>query len=128
MKKKYSLSDTDFEIMEVIWDSGRKEIMARDILKMMNELRGKNWKIQTMTTYLGRLVTQGMLKTEPFGRKFIYQVAVTRDSYKTWYAKFVVENLYEGSPRNFLQSLSDKKMKKKELEDLKEWISKIQTK
>ena len=57
MNLKYSLSDTEQEIMEVLWEKG-DSIKTRQLLELFNE-RGKDWKRQTLNTFLSRLEEMG---------------------------------------------------------------------
>ena len=59
-----SLSESEMEIMRVIWDAG-EPVTAAWLLEVFAH---KGWKIQTVSTFLSRLVEKGVLSVERRGR------------------------------------------------------------
>ena len=55
-----SLSESEMEIMRVIWDAG-SPVTAAELLELFAH---KGWKIQTVSTFLSRLVEKGVLSVE----------------------------------------------------------------
>ena len=68
-----SLSESEMEIMRVIWDADAP-ITAAQLLELFAH---KGWKIQTVSTFLTRLVEKGVLTVERRGRSNFYTPAVT---------------------------------------------------
>ncbi len=58
------ISDSEWEVMRVIWTLGQSD--AKEITALLSE--NKNWKAATVKTLLGRLVKKGVLKTESQGK------------------------------------------------------------
>ena len=52
-----SLSESEMEIMRVIWDAGSPVTAA----ELLERFAHKGWKIQTVSTFLSRLVEKGVL-------------------------------------------------------------------
>ena len=61
MKKKYGLTYTEMEIMEFLW-SQENEVQFKEILIYANEKLHKDWKRQTLSTYLKNLQMAGLVK------------------------------------------------------------------
>ena len=57
------LSKTEYEIMEYFWGMGDKYTFG-ELMKYFNENLDKNWKKQTLNTFLSRLIEKGLLKKE----------------------------------------------------------------
>ena len=57
------LSKTEYEIMEYFWRMGDKYTFGK-LMKYFNENLDKNWKKQTLNTFLSRLIEKGLLKKE----------------------------------------------------------------
>ena len=57
------LSKTEYEIMEYFWEMGDKYTFG-ELMKYFNENLDKNWKKQTLNTFLSRLIEKGLLKKE----------------------------------------------------------------
>ena len=49
------------EIMEFLWDTNKK-LSASEILKYFNDNKSKNWKKQTLNTFLVKLIEKGSLQ------------------------------------------------------------------
>ena len=55
MDKKFGLSETEYELMEFFWDNpGEKSF--KEILEYFNNVKGKNWKKQTLSTFFKELL------------------------------------------------------------------------
>ena len=81
MKKIFNLSDTELEIMEFIWKA-EKKLTFKEIMEYVNESMSKNWKKQTVSTYLTHLQESGLLevdKTMP--RTYLYSAACSKEEY-----------------------------------------------
>ncbi len=54
------LSETEMEVMQVIWASDNP-ITSGELLDIFAQKKGKKWKGQTIATFLARLVEKGVL-------------------------------------------------------------------
>ena len=57
------LSKTEYRIMEYFWSTGGKYTFG-ELMKYFNEEEDKNWKKQTLNTFISRLIEKGLLKKE----------------------------------------------------------------
>ena len=78
MKQFQSLSESEMEVMRVIWASPTPVTSA----EMLERFSAKGWKIQTVSTFLTRLVDKGALKMEKRGRGNLYSPALTPEEYR----------------------------------------------
>ena len=75
MKKTPKISEAEWEIMKVLWESS--PVTANDIVK---KLSGKsNWKRETIRTLINRLVQKKALAFEKKGRQYHYYPLFTED-------------------------------------------------
>ncbi|HWQ41528.1 MAG TPA: BlaI/MecI/CopY family transcriptional regulator [Desulfosporosinus sp.] len=117
------LSETEMEVMQIIWESGHP-ITSGELLDIFARNRGKEWKGQTIATFLARLVEKGVLISTKQGRANIYTPRISPEEYKSQEAKSVLETLYEGSVKTFLATLYDgKKLTKDEMAELRRWFA-----
>lgn len=65
----YTLSDSELFVMKVIWRS-EESLSLQDIAERVNRIYGKNWKPQTVSVFLGRIV-----------RKIFWSANVREDSF-----------------------------------------------
>ena len=77
-------------VLMVIWDFDEKPHLS-DIVKGINERYGKDWRPQTISTYLAHLVRKGDLSFERKGRVFLYTPLVDKKSF----CKQQLKNMYE---------------------------------
>ena len=54
-------------VMKVIWDS-TEELALQEVMDGVNHENSKNWKPQTVSTFLSRLVKKGFLNMYRKGR------------------------------------------------------------
>jgi predicted transcriptional regulator len=123
MRRIKDISETELEIMEYLWKQ-KEPIQTVDLLAFFNQEREKNWKLQTLSTFISRLVDKGLIKSEVRGRGTVHQPAITFEEYNRLKAQNILEALYEGSIKNFFVALyGDKKLSKEEISELKQWLS-----
>lgn len=116
-----SLSDSEMEIMQVIWS--KPEPMTSALL--MELFADRAWKAQTVNTFLTRLVSKGALRMERQGRGNVYFAAFSQKDYHQQEARHVIDSMYHGSVLDFLAAFyGGEKVSKDELETLKQWFDK----
>lgn len=117
------LSETEMEVMQVIWESGHP-VTSGELLDIFARNKGKEWKGQTIATFLARLVEKGVLTSIKQGRGNIYKPRMSPEEYRRQEAKSLLETLYEGSVKNFLTTLYDgKELTKDEMTELRRWFA-----
>ena len=85
------LSKTEYRIMEYFWSTGGKY---------------KNWKKQTLNTFLSRLIDKGLLERKKEETKAYYGAALTKAEFKQRKAKAILEECYEGKISHFIAALT----------------------
>lgn len=123
MKKFQKLSDTEMEIMTIIWGLN-KEVTSSELLDIIEKERGKRWSGQTIATFLSRMTEKEVLTSVKRGRSNYYMSSLTMEEYRQREAEGILNDMYKGSVKKFLSALYyGKKMNKKEIDELKEWFS-----
>ena len=74
------ITDCERLVMLIIWDAS-KDLSMQEICAECNQRFGKNWKTQTVSTFLARLVQKGSLSMQRKGRVFYYTPLVTKQEY-----------------------------------------------
>lgn len=119
MKQIQSLSEAELEVMSAIWETG-EPVTSTELLKRFS---GKGWKIQTLSTFLTRLVEKGVLGVEKRGKSNLYAPALTPAEYRQRQARQVIEERYHGSLPDFLTAFyGGKGISGQELEELRRWF------
>ena len=116
------LSDTEMEIMEVLWSSSEPKTFAW-ILDYFNSVKEKEWKKQTLSTYMLRLGEKDVIHSKRVGRTFEYSPNMTVNEYESAKAKGILDNSYDGSIRNFMLALYEgNSVSEDEMSELEMWI------
>lgn len=122
MKQIQKLSETELELMKVIWEC-EPPVTSTELLRIFTE-RGKEWKAQTISTFLSRLVDKGALKVTRHGRMNKYAPCISLEDYKLAETQQVLDDLYQGSAKNLIAALYDgNKLSDEEIAELKQWFS-----
>ncbi|WP_019639212.1 BlaI/MecI/CopY family transcriptional regulator [Paenibacillus fonticola] len=123
MNKIQKLSDTELELMEAIW-ACTPPVTSTELLRLFAE-RGKEWKAQTISTFLSRLVDKGALTaTRRDGRTNEYSPRISSEDYKLLETQHVLDGLYQGSVKNLISAMYDgDKLSEQDITELKKWLS-----
>lgn len=76
-----NLTDCEQLVMKTVWDS-EEELSLMEIMQRVNDKYHKEWKPQTVSTFLARLVRKGYPRHYRQGRVFFYQILVPLEEYK----------------------------------------------
>lgn len=123
MKKSYTLSETELEIMKFIWQSN-KPLTFKEIMDYVNGNMGKSWKKQTISTYLTHLQESKVLNVDKtMARTYLYSAACTQQEYEHLRAKQLVQEAFDGSISKFVAAFTGgKKLTRQEADELKKLI------
>ena len=117
---KQDITPAEQAIMNVLWES-KHWITINELIEYFEHL-GKEWKRQTVNTYLTRLIEKGLVVKN--GRKYIY--AYTKEEYEAQKASEVLNALYGGSLKKFVAALSDShSIKSEDIKELKEYLDQL---
>lgn len=76
-----ALTESEKVTMKCVWDLGDGTRLAH-ILGLANEKYGKEWKSQTVSTFLGKLVLKGYLEQYRDGRYYCYRILISKREYR----------------------------------------------
>ena len=105
MTNHENLTHCEQLVMKTIWDAD-EELSLMDVVQHVNSKYHKNWKPQTVSTFLSRLV--GHYRQ---GRVFNYQILVPLEEYKGQLTSDFVDFWYHGNAYEFLYTLMKEKQK-----------------
>lgn len=101
----HTLSDSELFVMKVIWRS-EESLSLQDIAERVNRVYGKNWKPQTVSVFLGRIVKKNLLISKRQGRQFYYYPTISEEEYRKKEAVKCVDTLGDGKADVFFAALS----------------------
>lgn len=97
------ISDSELELMKIVWASGGTALYAQIMAQLMQT--GRTWQKNTVITLLSRLVEKGFLKVSKLGRRNEYTAVVSEAAYQAAQTQALVNKLYEGSARDLVAAL-----------------------
>ena len=117
-----AMSATEFQILKYLW-SRETPATFSEIMTHFNEEEKKEWKKQTVNTFLTRLAQKGFLNIDKSGKRAIYIPSVSKKKYYEDYAQQIIEDSYEGSLKNFICAFTENhKLTSNEKEELLTYV------
>ena len=116
-----ALSDVQLEIMNIVWE--RAACSVSDVWKVLSERRGV--ARNTVHTLIARLEDKGWLQRGEEDGRLVYSATVSRESNQQRSVRWLVENVFDGSPEGLvLTLLNEKTISRKEAERIRALIAK----
>lgn len=118
MKDMPQISESELEVMKVIWEL--KEATSSQIIDVLIQIT--EWKPKTVQTLITRLVSKKAIKAEKAeGKAFLYSPLVSEEEYKSYANDSFLQKVYNGSVSLMLTSfVKEQKITKAEIESLKQ--------
>lgn len=101
-----ALTECEVLVMKVIWESG-EAMSIQEITARINLKYNKDWKLQTVSTFLSRAVKKGYLEMKRRGRSFDYYPLVTEEEYGKREIVECVDNWGNGRLGNLIASFAE---------------------
>ena len=100
MQPKARVSDTELEILKVLWDL--EEATVRDVLAALS---GRDWAYTTVQTLLGRLQEKGFVERRKVGRAHAFRPTASRDDLVGQSLEALAERVCDGASLPLLINL-----------------------
>jgi len=126
MPKQPSISDAEWEVMEILWSS-TAPLTANDVV---DRLAKKNrWSPRTVKSLLNRLVKKRALGFETEGKRYLYSPGVSRADCVRSRSKSFVASVFGGAVGPMLAHfVSEAPLTPDEIRELKEMLEKRERK
>ncbi|MBX3744624.1 MAG: BlaI/MecI/CopY family transcriptional regulator [Verrucomicrobiae bacterium] len=93
MKKVPRISETEWQIMKIVWSRG--PCTANEILEALNSR--EPWHPKTARTLIGRLVKKRALTYKEDGRAYIYRAGISEEDAVAHYSRSFLERVFDGA-------------------------------
>lgn len=100
MNSFYNLPDAEAVVMEKLWEQ-KQPIKQSQFLILFQEA-GKEWKRQTLNTFLSRLEEKGLVKREHRMVSAVY----SKEEYSLMQMKEALNYMYDGRLSNFVAAFT----------------------
>lgn len=110
------MSQSESLIMDFLWknDGGKG---FSEIMEYLNGELHKNWKKQTINTFIRHLIDKGLISADTSQKSRRYSAALTPAEYARGKADKILADFYDGSVEVFLSALTGGKKLSRELVD-----------
>jgi len=122
MDKFQKMSDSEKEIMRFFWAEGDSVSSAKllDDLKTIN----KDWKPNTLLTFLARLVEKGIITSVRHGRTNEYKPLITESEYSQFETRSFLNSAHDGSVKKLIATLYEgDDITMEEIKELQAWFA-----
>lgn len=120
-KKIQKLSDSNIEIMNIVWEKGEASI--NDVLESINSRRKKTLKRATIQVQMKRLEKYGWLKNRKVGREFLYSALIGQEEATKDILDNVRKKVFGGSRSELVKCLfADSDVSPEELERIIQYL------
>ena len=122
MNPTMTVSDSELEILEVLWASDCA-LNAAEIRNILNE--HKNWERTTILTLINRLVKKGAIAQEK-REVYYYTPCIRRETYVRAETKSFVDKFFKGRTKSLAAALVDSDaLTKEDIEELRDYFKKL---
>ncbi len=124
MNSNYGLTNTELQIMELLW-SAEEPMTFREIMNVATNEWKKTWKVQTLNTFLIGLQKMGMVGTERSRTSSYnaYSPLCTREEHIHNWTRKMVEVCYDNSFSRFVAAfIGNGKLSEEDAEELRKLI------
>jgi len=121
-KRPNDPTKSELEILQVLWENGPSNV--RDVNTALNKQKEVNY---TTTLKLMQIMAEkGIVTRDEAQMKHIYHVAETEQKTKAYLLEKFIDSMYKGSASQLvMQLLGNKKTSKKDLQEIKELLKKL---
>ncbi|MCI8507262.1 MAG: BlaI/MecI/CopY family transcriptional regulator [Lachnospiraceae bacterium] len=98
------LTEGEEMVMKAVWDC-KKEPVLSEVVERVNGVYGKNWKPQTVSTFLAKLVRKNYLKMQRDGKIYTYKILIKERVYSKEQLKRLYIFLYNNDKEAVIQDL-----------------------
>lgn len=119
------LTESEELVMKSIWDC-RKEPVLSDVVDRVNGYYGKDWKPQTVSTFLAKLVRKNYLQLCRNGKIYTYKILISEAAYRQKLYKHHISFWNQNDITNFVAEMyANGDLTKEDLEEIKAKISEM---
>ena len=123
MKKNYGLTNTELQIMELLW-AAKEPMSFRDIMDVATTEWKKSWKVQTLNTFLLGLQKMGLVGTDKSMSTYnMYYALCTKEQHIHKWTKKMVEECYGNSFARFVAAfIGEGKLSEEDADELRKLL------
>ena len=116
MEKRPKVSDAEWEVMKVLWESSPRT--ANEVVDALSEKRA--WKPKTVRTLINRLAGKGAIGFEKQGRRYLYNPVLSEEDCLRHETKSFIRRAGTGALKPMLAAfIENEELSAGEIDELK---------
>ena len=116
MKEIPKISEAEWEVMKVIWESS--PCTSNQIIDALEQ--SKDWNPKTVKTLISRLVSKNVLGFKEDGRRYLYYSLIEQNECLKAENQSFLSKVYNGALKSMLVSfIKENDLSKEDIDDLK---------
>lgn len=120
------VSETELYILEYLWSVNEPKSFA-ELLQYFTTEGQKDWKKQTLNTFLLRLTQKGYLHIDHRNHRRIYSPTISHEEYQQQYAHQIIDKSFNSSLLSFVSAFTgDQKISAEEKNELLDYLKGLQ--
>lgn len=117
-----NISETELQILKYLWSQSNPKTFS-EIMEYFNSCEKKEWKKQTLNTFLLRLTKKGYLITDKSAGRALYRPSISSERYYQQYANQILDKSFGSSLFSFVSAFTgNRTLSKDEKEELLEYL------
>lgn len=100
------LTESEELVMKAIWDCNKEPVLS-EVVEQVNGVYGKDWKPQTVSTFLAKLVRKNYVKLQRNGKIYTYKILITEAQYRRKLYQHHVSFWNHNNMTNFVTEMFD---------------------
>jgi predicted transcriptional regulator len=122
-RRKPLLSETELEVLKVLWKEGPGTV--RELNELLTR-RGRRWAYTTVLTLLARLESKGYVASDKSGLAHVFRPVVSRDQLLRQRLTHLADDLCDGTAAPLVQALvSVRRFSPQEIEHFRQLLDRL---
>lgn len=120
MDKDIKISESEWEVMKIIWD--KKEVTSNEIIEELKDK--KEWKAATVKTLISRLLNKEAISFNKKGKEYIYYPLIEEEKTVIEESMSFINRVFNGSVSDLLLNfVKSEKLTEEDIDELKEILN-----
>jgi predicted transcriptional regulator len=100
------LTEAEEVVMRAIWDIGKEPVLS-EVMEQVTGFYEKDWRPQTVSTFLAKLVRKKYLRLQRNGKIYTYKILISAEDYNREQLKSLYIFLYQNNKEAIKQDVAE---------------------
>lgn len=120
-------TESEIEILQVLWDKG--PCTVREVNEVLSAIRNKEVGYTTTLKLMQIMADKGILERDVASRTHVYKPVLEKHKIQNGLLEKFIDTIFNGSSADLvMKALTHKKASKKELDEIRKYLDKLDNK